>query len=257
MVHGLRTSGVSLLDKVSPVSARLSRPMEHRSPATTWSQGRWVLPSGIDKAPIRSSSSWSSWPTEELSSSGLPKKDAKCPDTCTVASGRTVPEKTRTRLTRPTYGSEVVLTTSATSGPSGSQVSAGPALPSGVKTSGMGCSSGEGKPATTRSSSSVTPAADVASTGSTGWKDPRATARSRSASRRARSTSSPPRKRSIRVSSSDSSMTASIRAARWASWAPWSSGSSESRPTSRSPSRRYTGTTLSPKACCAWATTPS
>ena len=38
-------------------------------------------------------------------------------------SGRSVPENTRTSETRPTYGSMVVLTTSATSGPSGSQVS--------------------------------------------------------------------------------------------------------------------------------------
>ena len=34
-----------------------------------------------------------------------------------------VPEKTRTRLTLPTYGSDVVLTTSASSGPFGSQLS--------------------------------------------------------------------------------------------------------------------------------------
>ena len=44
-----------------------------------------------------------------------------CPDTCTVASGRSVPENTRTSEIRPTYGSVVVLTTSATSGPAGSQ----------------------------------------------------------------------------------------------------------------------------------------
>ena len=38
------------------------------------------------------------------------------------ASGVRVPEKTRTTLTRPTYWSLLVRTTSATSGPSGSQV---------------------------------------------------------------------------------------------------------------------------------------
>ena len=43
----------------------------------------------------------------------------KCPETCTGASGRRVPEKTRTRDSLPTYGSEVVLMTSASSGPSG------------------------------------------------------------------------------------------------------------------------------------------
>ena len=32
-----------------------------------------------------------------------------------------VPENTRTRLTLPTYGSDVVFTTSASSGPAGSQ----------------------------------------------------------------------------------------------------------------------------------------
>ena len=39
----------------------------------------------------------------------------KWPETCTGASGVSVPEKTRTRLTRPTYWSLEVFTTSATS----------------------------------------------------------------------------------------------------------------------------------------------
>ncbi len=87
-------------------------------------------------------------------------------------SGRSVPEKTRTRLMRPTYGSLVVLTTSATSGPSGSHVSPGAGPPSIVVISGRGCSMGEGKPAVITSSSSSMPTtapdpgvAHVASTG--------------------------------------------------------------------------------------------
>ena len=44
----------------------------------------------------------------------------KWPDTCTGASGVSVPEKTRTRLTRPTYWSLEVFTISATSWPRGS-----------------------------------------------------------------------------------------------------------------------------------------
>ena len=73
--------------------------------------GRCCLPSGQVSAPTRSSVSWSAWPCSTR----------PCPDTCTAASTCSVPENTRTRLTRPTYGSEVVLTTSASSGPAGSQ----------------------------------------------------------------------------------------------------------------------------------------
>src|ERR1043165_9682727 len=59
----------------------------------------------------RSSASWSA----------CPRASMPCPEMCTALSGRSVPENTRTRETRPTYGSTVVLTTSATSGPWGSQ----------------------------------------------------------------------------------------------------------------------------------------
>ena len=108
---------------------------------------------------MRSSSSWSSWPESSA------KKAEKCPETCTGASGTRVPEKTRTMLTRPTYWSLLVRTTSATSGPSGSQVTA-PALPPlGVKDSWAGCSGGAGKPRTHRSSSSAHPRPSVAHDG--------------------------------------------------------------------------------------------
>src|SRR4029453_1217612 len=96
---------------VSPVSARVSRPIAPRSPATTRVAGTWLRPNGCASAPIRSSSSWSSWPVAS------PKNAVRCPDTCTAWSGTRVPEKTRTRLSRPTYGSLGVLTTSATSAP--------------------------------------------------------------------------------------------------------------------------------------------
>ena len=49
-----------------------------------------------------------------------------------------MPENTRTRLIRPTYGSEVVFTTSASSGPPGSEDSPLTGFPSGVVTVGSG-----------------------------------------------------------------------------------------------------------------------
>ncbi len=107
--------------------------MAQMSPATTDGAGRCCLPSGNDNVPMRSSSSWSAWVVEEPL---VPKNELKWPDTCTVASGLMVPENTRTRLTLPTYGSDVVLTTSASSGPFGSQVRPLRGAPCGVKTSG-------------------------------------------------------------------------------------------------------------------------
>ena len=82
IVQGMSTSGSDLSDRVSPVSARLSRPIAQMSPATTDGAGRCCFPSGNDKVPMRSSSSWSAWLF------AVPKKDEKWPDTCTVASGR-------------------------------------------------------------------------------------------------------------------------------------------------------------------------
>ena len=100
-----------------------SRPIAQMSPATAQSAGRWVLPERD-----RQRADPLVLVVVLVARRASPKNDEKWPETCTVASGRSVPEKTRTRLTRPTYGSVVVLTTSATSGPSGSQVSAGPRL---------------------------------------------------------------------------------------------------------------------------------
>ena len=184
--HGRSTRGSSTEESVSPVSARVSRPIAHRSPATIREAGTWLRPNGCASAPIRSSSSWSSWPEPS------PKNDATWPDTCTAWSGDRVPEKTRTRLSRPTYGSLVVLTISATSGPSGSDEIAAVALPAGVNTSGAGCSAGEGKARVMRSSSSVQPTPVVEQTGTTGKNVARATARSRSAVRTSSPISSPP-----------------------------------------------------------------
>ncbi len=107
----------------------------------------------------------------------------KWPETWTGASGVSVPEKTRTRLTRPTYWSLEVRTTSATRVPRGSLVIASATAPAGVKTSGEGCSSGDGKPSTARSSSSAQPMPVTEHTGTTGWKLARATAFSRSSVR--------------------------------------------------------------------------
>ncbi len=98
----------------------------------------------------------------------------------------------------------MVLTTSATSGPAGSQLIGSRGSPSGVVTIGSGCSSGEGKPRTTTSSSSAMPTPLGGTTGTTGWNEPRATAVSRSLIRVSIEMSSPDSQRSSRVSSSDS-----------------------------------------------------
>lgn len=102
MVHGFRTNGSPLSDNVSPVSARVSLPIAQMSPATTDGAGRCCLPSGKDRVPMRSSSSWSGWPEPVTESPDAPKNDEKWPDTCTVMSGLIVPENTRVRLTLPT-----------------------------------------------------------------------------------------------------------------------------------------------------------
>ena len=90
--HDSISSGRSLSDSVSPVSALDSLATAQMSPAAHCGTGRCCLPSGEVSAPIRSSVSWSAWP----------RSARPCPDTCTVASGRSVPENTRTRLIRPT-----------------------------------------------------------------------------------------------------------------------------------------------------------
>ena len=104
-----------------------------------------------------------------------------------------VPENTRTRLTLPTYGSDVVFTTSASSGPAGSQAGDGRVAPAGVNTAGVGCSGGEGKPLTMTSNSSAVPTPVVLHTGSTGKNEALATAFSRSSVSTDTSTSSPSR----------------------------------------------------------------
>ena len=76
---------------MSPVSALPSRATAQMSPAGQAATGRSVAPSGEEMAPIRSSTSWSGWPR-----SAMP-----CPETWIGMSGRRVPEKTRTRETRP------------------------------------------------------------------------------------------------------------------------------------------------------------
>ena len=152
------SSGLSLSERVSPVSAEVSLAMAQMSPATQWATVRCCLPSGEVRAPTRSSASWSAWPR-----SAMP-----CPDTWTTTSGRMVPEKTRTMLMRPTYGSDMVLMTSPSSGPFGSQRSPFTGLPSTVVTTGIGCSMGEGKACVMTSSSSANPTpcgAEAARTG--------------------------------------------------------------------------------------------
>ena len=115
MSHGSISSGAALADSVSPVSAVPSRPIAQMSPAIARSIGRSVAPSGEKIWPTRSSASWS----------GCPRSPPPCPEMCTAVSGVSVPENTRRIDSRPRYGSTVVRTTSATSGPDGSQVSVG------------------------------------------------------------------------------------------------------------------------------------
>ena len=86
------SSGCSLLDRVSPVSALVSLATAQMSPAGQAGTGRCCLPSGEVSAPTRSSMSWSA----------CPRSASPCPDTWIPTSGRKVPENTRTRLTRPT-----------------------------------------------------------------------------------------------------------------------------------------------------------
>jgi len=90
--HGSISSGVSRADSVSPVSAVASLATAQIEPAAHDASGRCVLPSGEVSAPTRSSLSWS----------GCPRDTRPCPDTCKMASGRSVPENTRTSEIRPT-----------------------------------------------------------------------------------------------------------------------------------------------------------
>src|SRR5262249_19463310 len=122
------SSGLAGSERVSPVSAVDSLATAQILPAGQDERGRCCLPSGEVSAPTRSSSSWSA----------CPRASRPCPETCTAMSGRSVPENTRTRLIRPTNWSDVVLTTSASSGPSGSQASPDTGLPSILVTGGGG-----------------------------------------------------------------------------------------------------------------------
>jgi hypothetical protein len=153
------SSGCSREDRVSPVSAVDSFATAQIDPAWHSVTGRCCLPRGEVSAPTRSSSSWS----------GCPRSARPCPDTCTDISGRSVPENTRTSEIRPTYGSEVVFTTSASSGPSGSQESPSTGSPvTADATGGSGCTSGEGNARVMISSSSAMPMPSGEDTASTG-----------------------------------------------------------------------------------------
>ncbi len=160
--QGSISSGWSLAERVSPVSALPSLATAQMSPAMHCATVRCVLPSGEVSAPTFSSTSWSSRPRSE------PGKELEWPETCTVVSGRMVPENTRTSEMRPTYGSVVVLTTSATSGPAGSHDSGPCGRPSGLVTGGTSCSSGDGNAWVITSRISVVPSPLGAAAASTG-----------------------------------------------------------------------------------------
>ena len=156
--HGATSSGESLAEIVSPVSALVDFVIAQMSPATACGTSRSAEPSGEYRCAIRSSASWSA----------CPRASIPCRETCTAVSGRSVPENTRTRDTRPTYGSTVVLTTSATSGPFGSQASGSRGSPVSPVTGGSSCSSGDGNPWVSTSSSASSPTRVSAHTGMTG-----------------------------------------------------------------------------------------
>ncbi len=158
MSQGATSSGSSLAETVSPVSALASLVTATMSPATAKSTGRSVAPSGVNRCPTRSSASWSS----------CPRSASPCPTTCTDRSGLSVPENTRSSDTRPTYGSTVVLTTSATSGPAGSQRSGSCGLPSMPVTGGTACSTGVGNALVSTSSRASAPSPEEPQAASTG-----------------------------------------------------------------------------------------
>ena len=99
--QGSSTSGLDLSERVSPVSAWLSLPMAQMSPATTAGAGRWCFPSGKDRVPMRSSSSWSAWPPAAPGPRN-PRRRMKNGPTHEPRRRADVPENTRTRLTLPT-----------------------------------------------------------------------------------------------------------------------------------------------------------
>src|SRR4051812_2323189 len=115
---------------------------------------------------------------------------------------------------RPRYGSVVVLTTSATSGPSGSQPTVPAGAPSGRATGGQGPSNGAGKALISRSSSSLIPRPGSGAAQSTRGRAPRAPAVSGSGTRSGTVTGSPARYWSTSASSSLSAITASTSSAR-------------------------------------------
>ena len=103
--------------------------------------------------------------------SSAPKNDVKWPDTCTGCVGgeragedpdQADPADVRVAGGLHDLGHERAVGVAARSRSA--------AAPAGVKTSGEGCSSGDGKPSTARSSSSAQPTPVTEQTGTTGWK---------------------------------------------------------------------------------------
>ena len=145
--HGLSTTRLRpSSERVSPVSARVSRPIAHEVAGDDLRRpGRSCLPKGWDSAPM---------PLVLVVVGVRPRLAEERREVTghvhATASGRSVPLKTRTRLSRPTYGSLVVLTTSATSGATGSQVMAGAGLAGGGEHLGRGVLGGRREPARRR-----------------------------------------------------------------------------------------------------------
>ena len=116
--HGSTRAGRLLPDSVSEVSAAVSLETRTRSPAIACGFGPGLLAERggqrSGRARRRCRGRGDRRPGGRRSAAGGRTRAAACP-------ARSVPENTRTRDSRPTNGSLVVRTTSATSGPSGSQ----------------------------------------------------------------------------------------------------------------------------------------
>ena len=208
-------------DRVSPVSAGPAGPPPRCPRPRRGSTGVSVAPSDRDTAPdalVR-------LVVGVARGRPGPANRAKWPETCTVASGtsRAGEDPHDADPAHVGVGGRLDYLGHQRSVGVAADRLAGP--PCGVVTVGSGCSSGDGKPRTMTSSSSVIPSPLSGATGRTGWNEPRATAVSRSLIRVSRPMSSPVSQRSSRVSSSDSWMIPSIRLGPGASIAASCSGS--------------------------------
>ena len=149
--HGSISSGSSLAESVSPVSARVSLATAQMSPAMHCGDGALRL---AQRRGERADPLVDVVVLVAAVGRGRARRRARS------RPGAGCRRRPGPGEIRPTYGSVVVLTTSATSGPSGSQVSGPARLAVGAwSPAGTSCSSGDGKAWVITSSSSAVPEA--------------------------------------------------------------------------------------------------